>query len=112
MLIALDFDGTVCDVAWPNIGAPKLGVIWQAKNAQQAGHTLILWTCREGKMLRLAKKWLREHGLNIRLANKNSTKRTRFFANDSRKIGADVYVDDKSPGSIDWFMSQNFEVPR
>lgn len=49
--IAVDFDGCLCSDAFPDIGAPNWEVITEAIKERTAGAGLILWTCREGKLL-------------------------------------------------------------
>lgn len=53
-VIAVDFDGTLFENAWPGIGAPRANVIAAALREQQNGAALILWTCRTGEALRAA----------------------------------------------------------
>ena len=59
--IAIDFDGCLCAEAYPEIGEPNWPVIQRAKQEQQAGAGLILWTVREGQLLQDAldacKRW-------------------------------------------------------
>ena len=50
-IIATDFDGTICESKWPEIGAPNLEVIDYLKDRKEHGAKLILFTCREGKLL-------------------------------------------------------------
>lgn len=49
--IAIDFDGCLCEDAWPEIGEPHWDVIRAAIREQVSGASLILWTCREGYLL-------------------------------------------------------------
>lgn len=63
--IAIDFDGCLCVDAYPDIGAPNLAVIAKAKERQAAGAGLILWTCREGKLLEDAVAACAEWGLRF-----------------------------------------------
>ena len=44
---AVDFDGYLCEDAWPSIGEPRFDVIRHFRELRQQGHKLILWTCRE-----------------------------------------------------------------
>ena len=44
--IAVDFDGTLCENKWPDIGNANLELIEQLKYAKGKGAKLILWTCR------------------------------------------------------------------
>ena len=64
-VIALDFDGTLCENAWPGIGAPKWPVIRAALEEQRQGALLILWTTREGEALDEALAWCKDVGLNL-----------------------------------------------
>ena len=50
-IYAVDFDGTLCENIWPNIGDPKSDVIYMLKKLRKEGNKLILWTCREGALL-------------------------------------------------------------
>lgn len=49
MIIAIDFDGTIVENNYPDIGAPRLPVINAIKALQSQGHEFILWTCRAGE---------------------------------------------------------------
>ena len=91
MIIAVDFDGTL------QIGKePNLPLINRLIQEQRQGNTVILWTCREGRSLREACSFLREHGLVPNGVNQNSPQAIRMLGHDSRKIYADVYIDDKA----------------
>ena len=110
MVIAIDFDGTICKQAWPNIGAPIPGAAEAIKALSKAGHKLILWTCREKQSLNEALNWLTEMGISYYFdqCNSNTRDRVSFFGGDPRKIGADLYIDDKAvgcpkiDGMVDW----------
>lgn len=47
-VIAVDFDGTLCECKYPDIGAPVTPVIEYVKERKAAGDIVILWTCRGG----------------------------------------------------------------
>ena len=96
VVIAVDFDGTLCENAWPEIGAPKEHSIGFCLGVKAAGGKLILWTCREGKMLEDAVHWCAEHGLTFDAVNANLPERIEHYNTDPRKIGADFYVDDRN----------------
>lgn len=66
------------------------------------GHTIIIWTCREGERLLEAVNWLLAHDIPFDYVNQNDPDRTARYNNDSRKVGADVYIDDKSAGRWSW----------
>lgn len=92
--IAVDFDGTLCTDAWPDIGKPNKPLIDFLINWQRDGNKVILWTCREDTMLGLAVDWCADNGLHFDAVNSNLPERVEFYRNDSRKIGADYYIDD------------------
>ena len=95
-VIAVDFDGTLCTRKWPKIGEPNTELIRQLAEEQENGAAVILFTCREGKLLKEAVKWCREQGLVFDEVNRNLKERIRAYKGDSRKISADVYVDDRA----------------
>ena len=95
-IIAVDFDGTLCENKWPDIGAPNMRVINYVKNERKNGVKIILWTCREGELLDNALAWCAEQGLEFDEVNKNVPEAVELFGGDSRKIYADEYLDDKA----------------
>ena len=97
-IIAVDFDGVLCEDQWPEIGPEKKDNIELAKFWKQAGAALILWTCRCGEQLDEAVSWCRERGLEFDAVNENLPERVAFYGSESRKISADEYWDDKARG--------------
>lgn len=95
-IIAVDFDGTLCENNWPEIGEPKKEVITYLKERQAAGDKLILWTCRVGEMLEKAVKWCAGQGLEFDAVNKNLPEIIAEFGTDTRKIFANEYIDDRN----------------
>ena len=95
-VFAVDFDGTLCENAWPNIGNPHHDTIDWMKKLRQNGHKVILWTCREGMALVEAIVWCADHGLFFDAINDNLEDHKKRFRGNSRKIMADYYVDDKA----------------
>lgn len=94
-IIAVDFDGTLCENAYPEIGAPVISVLDYVKGARKGGARVILWTCRVGLMLTEAVEWCRDHGLEFDAVNENLPEIIEAFGGDTRKIYADTYIDDK-----------------
>ena len=94
-IIAFEFDGTVCEDAYPQIGAVKQDVIDALKKEQLDGAILILWTCRCDKELKAAKDWLHDLGLYPDKVNENADS-TIEDRGDPRKVFADEYWDGKS----------------
>lgn len=95
-IIAVDFDGCLCENKWPEIGKPNEAIIRQLLAEREWGAKLILWTCREGKMLAEAVEWCKGFGLEFDAINENLPEMNAMYGNDSRKIGADEYWDDKA----------------
>lgn len=92
--IAIDFDGCLCEWAWPEIGAPHMEVIGAALREQANGTALILWTCRVGDLLESAVEWCSSYGLEFDAVNANLPERIAVYRNDCRKVSADEYWDD------------------
>ena len=95
-IYAVDFDGTLCENIWPNIGEPKSDVIYMLKKLRKEGNKLILWTCREGPLLDEAVRWCEDKGLYFDAVNDNLEGHKELFGGNSRKILADYYIDDKA----------------
>lgn len=95
-VIALDFDGTICQNAYPDIGEPNWNVIEKAKQCQEQGAYLILWTCRGGQMLEKAVSACTEWGLTFDAINENLPEWREAYGTNPRKIGATEYWDDRS----------------
>ncbi len=94
--IAIDFDGCLCANAYPDIGAPNWDVIVAARQRQTAGAGLILWTCREGKLLEEAVNAAERWGLHFDAINESLPEWKAAWGNDPRKIGATEYWDDRA----------------
>lgn len=95
-ILAVDFDGTLCFSQWPELGKPNFSLIEKLKKHKYDGDKLILWTCRQGENLDAAVKWCSENGLYFDAVNDNLQEIKEIFGNNSRKITADFYIDDKS----------------
>lgn len=95
MIIAVDFDGTIVQHKYPKIGKEIPFAIKTLKLLQQKGHKLILWTYRSGKELNEAVKYCEEKGLIFHAVN-NDFDGEEFDNTYSRKIYADIYIDDRN----------------
>lgn len=93
-IYAVDFDGTLCESIWPEIGKPNMRLIEQLIRDRKSGIKLILWTCREGERLREAVEWCKRHGLEFDAVNENIPKIIALHGNNSRKVWATMYIDD------------------
>lgn len=97
-IYAFDFDGTLCQEAFPSIGRPNKHMIAYAKHLQNRGDKLILWTCRNGERLKEAIAWCDFFGLHFDAVNANLPETLSKYGTDSRKITADYYIDDRIHG--------------
>jgi hydroxymethylpyrimidine pyrophosphatase-like HAD family hydrolase len=105
MTIAVDFDGTIVEHAYPKIGKPiPFAFEVLQKLQQEENHKLILWTIREGRLLQEAVDFCEENGVYFYACNTNYTEE-EFNENIPRKIGADIFIDDRNIGGLlDWRM--------
>ena len=96
-IIAVDFDGTLFDTEWPSIIKKPNTELIDWLNYRKAYHEdrIILWTCRCGKDLEVAVNACAEHGLIFDAVNENLPDMIEKFGGDTRKIFADIYIDDK-----------------
>lgn len=94
--IAIDFDGTLCKYNFPNVGEPNWEIINKAKAEQESGAKLILWTCREGKLLDEAVTACRGWGLVFDAVNESCEEALEGFEQIPRKAVASEYWDDRA----------------
>lgn len=105
MKIAVDFDGTLVEHKYPAIGEKKLFAFETLRELQKRGDKLILWTYRCGKELDDAVAFCRKNGIEFYAINKNYPEEEFIEGETSRKIDADIYIDDRNiefAGNIDW----------
>ena len=101
MNIAVDFDGTIVEHEYPEIGRERPFAITTLKKLQDEGHILMLWTYREGRYLDEAIEWCKERGLVFNSINTDDPIQSE--ARGPRKINADCYIDDRNVGGLpDW----------
>jgi hypothetical protein len=99
MKIAVDFDGTIVEHAYPAIGKEKMFAFQTLKELQKRGCLLILWTYRTGKELDAAVEFCRTNGLEFYAVNKSYPEEI-LDETVSRKINADIYIDDRNLGGF------------
>lgn len=95
MIIAVDFDGTIVKHKYPALGKEIPYAIKTLKLFQEKGHQLILWTYRAGKELEDAVEFCKKRGLTFYAVN-NNFEGEEFDGSYSRKIYADIYIDDRN----------------
>ncbi|MDR1679292.1 MAG: hypothetical protein LBR81_05880 [Prevotellaceae bacterium] len=99
MTIAIDFDGTIVEHAYPAIGREIPFAIETLKMLQQDKHVLIMWTVREGKLLEDAVNYCRERGLEFYAVNSMIPEQVDGSL-VSRKLPVDLFVDDRNLGGL------------
>lgn len=100
MLIAIDFDGTIVDHLYPDVGDPVPGAIEWIKKFQEVGAKIILYTMRsdggsDGDVLSDAVKFCEDNEIELYGVNKNPTQSSWT---KSPKVYAHVYIDDAAFG--------------
>ena len=99
LIIAIDFDGTIVEDAYPGIGKPMIFAFETIKKLQENGHRIILWTYRSGRKLNEAVAFCNENGIEFYAVNKNYPEE-EFDGKISRKIHADLFIDDRNVGGF------------
>ncbi len=104
MIIAVDFDGTIVEHDFPRIGKEIPFAIETLKKLQEEDHhRLILWSVREENLLEEALQFCRERGLEFYAANKDYPEENSKTKGYSRKLKADLFIDDRNLGGLpDW----------
>lgn len=104
MVIAVDFDGTIVEHRYPQIGEEIPFAVETLKMLVQDRHKLILWSVREGELLEEAVNWCKERGLEFYAVNRDYPEETvENNPHFSRKLKADLFIDDRNLGGLpDW----------
>lgn len=104
MIIAVDFDGTIVENRYPDIGKEIPFATETLRMLIHDGHQLILWTVREGKYLDEAVDWCFIHGVSFYAINKNyPEEKVHYQYGYYKKIYADYFIDDCNIGGLpDW----------
>lgn len=95
-IIAVDFDGTIVEDKYPEIGSLRRDVLNRLLSAQSVGHKIILWTSRDGEFLQAAVRYCADRGLHFDAINDNIDEVTVLFNNSTRKVYANEYWDDRA----------------
>ncbi len=106
--IAVDFDGTLCTDAFPEIGEPNRAVIAYVKRLAAEGSKIILYTSRENGTRRLldeAVAFCEEQKIPLYAVNENPgnphAAKIGLKPSDGRKVYADLYIDDKAINPVE-----------
>lgn len=95
-IYAVDFDGTLAVTRFPEIVEPKRKIVAAVKMLKANGHKVILWTSRAGRDLEAAVEWCHAQGLEFDAVNEPLPEQVARWGNDTRKVYADFYIDDKA----------------
>jgi len=102
MTIAVDFDGTIVENRYPQIGEERPYATDVLKKLIEKRHKLVLWTVRRGEELEAALNWCRERGVEFYAVNDEAAEmlREERSQNLSCKLNADVFIDDRNIGGL------------
>lgn len=95
-IIAVDFDGTLVENKFPDIGVIIRDTWDRVLEEQKAGTKIILWTCRTDTMLDDAVNFCTKNGLTFDEINRNIKEVRDLFGGDTRKVFANIYLDDRA----------------
>jgi len=101
LIVAVDFDGTLVEDKFPQIGEPIPENVSTLKYLQNAGIKIILHTCRDNDTVEMNLDCAVEYcknvlGVTFDAVNKNIPEVIDMFNNDTRKVYANLYWDDKA----------------
>jgi hypothetical protein len=111
LFLAIDFDGTIVEHQFPRIGTILPDAKETINRLYEEGHKIIIWTCRnntepshypdpnwEQAPLTEVVNFLRRNGIKFHSINENHP--DIGFWLESRKVFADVYIDDRNLGGF------------
>ncbi|WP_370449502.1 MULTISPECIES: BT0820 family HAD-type phosphatase [Apibacter] len=99
-IIAVDFDGTIVEDRYPEIGKPLIFAFDTMKKLQERGYRLILWTYRHGNRLNEAVEFCKKNGIEFYAVNSSFEGEVFDSEGQSRKINADYFIDDRNLGGF------------
>jgi histidinol phosphatase-like enzyme len=104
MILAIDFDGTIVEDEYPKIGKLRPNAKKFINKLSKEGYFIIIWTCRTQEYGFEAEQFLIENGIKFDEINKSCPANVEaFIGNDTRKVFANLYIDDKGLITIpDW----------
>ena len=114
MIIAVDFDGILCENQFANIGAPNYTMVSFVGELIDMGHEVVLWTSRVDQPLKDAVAWCEDRGLHFCAVNDNApsnkAKYEDLFPGGTRKVYADIYIDDHNPAFLRSAHNNGYEM--
>jgi hypothetical protein len=100
-VIAIDFDGTIVEDLYPNIGKARPGAIEAINTLCDHGYCIIINSCRSREKQDEMRVWLDQNKVRYCHINENCRERIVKYRTDCRKISADCYIDDKNLIPVD-----------
>jgi len=95
-VISIDFDGTIVEDEYPNIGDSIDGARYVINHWYNIGCWIIINSCRYGIYECDMISWLNKNNINYHTLNENLQWRIEMHNGNPRKIGADFYIDNKN----------------
>ena len=86
LILSVDFDGTIAELAWPEVGALRKDADTYINLLYNEGHTIIINTCRTGKYERMAQHFLDYHGIKNHSINNHCTKHIKLYKQHIKHI--------------------------
>lgn len=104
LIISVDFDGCLVYDCFPEIGDLKPFAAEVMKKWLEDGHYIIINSCRAGDREKDMREFLNHYKIFYDSINNNLKERILQYGSDTRKISADLYIDDKNIfcQNIDW----------
>lgn len=84
-IYCVDFDGTLCESRFPDIGKPNIALINHLIKRRKQGNKIILWTCRVNERLQEAVEWCKGYGLEFDAVKRICPKWLNFGAVKAEK---------------------------
>jgi len=110
MIIAIDFDGTIVQNKYPEIGMLQPYSV-KVINKLYDEHYIIIWTSRSGDMLLNAINFLLEKGIKFHRVNASNPQNIEIYGGqDTRKIFANTYIDDRNLGGFPGWLEVEKEL--
>lgn len=92
---AVDFDNTIAYENYPFIGDLIPGAKETIQKIHELGGKIAIWTCRTGEQEEWVKEFLAKHDIPYDKFNTCFDEHKELYGGASRKIFADVYIDDR-----------------
>ena len=108
-IFAIDFDNTIAkEDCYPEIGKLLPYAKQFINQLYKDGAYVIIWTSRGNDTLYKVKQFLIDNEIKFHRINEPNPALIELYQNNPRKVGADWYLDDKTPGlrnddgTFDW----------